>query len=76
MSPQVVLYLPVLAVWLTLVGASLNRAGAVVIAPLAVGAAVGVAAVLTVNYWLLIPVVLAWLVGVVLMVVAERKRAG
>jgi hypothetical protein len=68
---RIVMYFPVFAVWIVLVGAMINRDRAVIVVPLVIGAVVGVGAVAFDNFWLLVPVVAAWLWGLVGMI---RKR--
>lgn len=73
--PQGVLYLPVLALWITLVGALLNREGPIVVIPVTAGALMGVVMALLNLPWLLIPVVLLWLLGLLIMIHRQRASA-
>jgi hypothetical protein len=68
-----VFYLPLVAVWLVLVGAVLNGSRRLIVVPLVFGAVTGVGAVVTGIAWLLVPVVLAWLWGIVWMVRDQRR---
>ncbi|WP_439659464.1 hypothetical protein ACSHWB_45030 [Lentzea sp. HUAS TT2] len=65
---KLALYLPVLAAWVALVGATLNRAAPVVVVPLAGASALGITALITDTPWLIAAVVALWLWGVVWMV--------
>ncbi|MBP2325012.1 hypothetical protein JOF56_005397 [Kibdelosporangium banguiense] len=71
---KVVLYFPVFAVWLVLIGAVVNRDRAVIVAPLVLGALVGVLAVATTNLWLLLPVLAAWVWGLAGMIMTRRRQ--
>ncbi|MEU3271132.1 hypothetical protein ABZ639_09800 [Saccharomonospora sp. NPDC006951] len=70
--PQWVLYLPVMAVWITLVGALINREGPWVVVPLVLAAGTAVGALATNLAWLLVPVVVLWLAGLLTMVRLHR----
>lgn len=72
--PQGVLYLPALALWITLVGAMLNRETPVVVVPLVLGVGIGMVMAIMNLPWLLIPVVVFWVIGLVTMI--RRQRAG
>ncbi|MFC4003009.1 hypothetical protein ACFS2C_13625 [Prauserella oleivorans] len=73
--PQGILYLPTLALWITLVGAMINREGPVVIVPVGLGAATGVAMAVMNLPWLLVPVVVLWVAGLVVMIRNQRTTA-
>ncbi|WP_116049735.1 hypothetical protein [Amycolatopsis palatopharyngis] len=73
--PQGVLYLPVMAVWITLLGALLNRDSRIVISILALGAGIGVWMAVGDLPWLLVPVVLLWVAGLVTMIQRQRDSA-
>lgn len=73
--PQGVLYLPMLALWITLVGALLNREGPVVVVPVATGVLAAVPMALLDVPWLLVPVVLLWLLGLLIMLRRHRTDA-
>lgn len=67
-------YLPVLAVWMALVGALLNRNGRAVLAPLIAGAIVGGVMVVAQLHWLLWPVVGLWALGLMMMALARGDQ--
>ncbi|MBK1783899.1 hypothetical protein [Prauserella cavernicola] len=73
--PQGVLYLPVMAVWITLAGALINRDRMRVVAPLVVAAVTAVIAAVANMPWLLVPVVLLWLLGLLTMVREHRGES-
>ena len=74
--PQGVLYLPMLALWITLVGAMLNHESVVVLTPLVFGLGVGVVMATRNVTWLFLPVIAIWLVGIGTMIYRHRDDVG
>ncbi|MEU6646033.1 hypothetical protein ABZ863_26265 [Saccharomonospora sp. NPDC046836] len=70
--PQGVLYLPVMAAWIALVGALLNKDGPRVVVPLVLAAGTAVVGAVAKVPWLLVPVVLLWLTGLLTMIRQHR----